>query len=237
VRILISANDSAFAAFLEHSFRTEQYAVDLARDWDEARSFIDTRNYDLAVLDMSQSVAAALAALQHARSVRPELPILVLINRSQTEDSVRLLAMGADDFAFRSAASSPELLARARAVLHRGSRPQYSVLRVRDLELNRARRTVSRAGKVIHLTSKEFSLLEYLMRNAGQDVTRDQIIEHAWNLPAAPHTNVVEVYINYLRKKIDGEFEQKLIQTIRGTGYRLLKADIPGNSPARAVSA
>lgn len=237
MRILISANDSAFAAFLEHSFRAEQYAVDLPRNWDEARCFIDTRNYDLAVLDMSQSVASALATLQHARGTRPELPILVLINRSQTEDSVRLLAMGADDFAFRSAASSPELLARARAVLHRGSRPQHSVLRVRDLELNPARRTVTRAGKVIRLTSKEFSLLEYLMRNAGQGVTRDQIIGHAWNLPAAPHTNVVEVYINYLRKKIDGEFEQKLIQTIRGTGYRLLKADVPGSSPAKAASA
>jgi two-component system, OmpR family, copper resistance phosphate regulon response regulator CusR len=236
MRILVSATDSGFAAFLEQTFHAEHYVVNLAADWAETRSLVENREYDLALLDMSLSDPAGLAALQYVRGIRPHLPILVLINRTQLEDSVRLLTLGADDFVFRSAASSPELFVRARAVLHRGGRPLASVLQVQDLELNPAKRTVTRAGRAIRLTSKEYSLLEYLMRNAGRGVTREQIIEHAWNLPAAPHTNVVEVYINYLRKKIDGESEHKLIQTIRGTGYQLLKAR-PDKSPARAVSA
>jgi DNA-binding response OmpR family regulator len=237
VRILVSANDSGFAALLDHAFRADHYVVDLPRDWDETRSFVETREYDLAFLDMSSSGDAGPAALRHARSVRPQLPILVLIRRSQIQESAHLLAMGADDFVFRSAASSPELLARARAVLGRGSRHPASVLRVQDLELDAAKRVASRAGKTIHLTSKEYSLLEYLMRNAGRDVTRQEIIEHAWNLTAAPQTNVVEVYINYLRKKIDGGSRQKLIQTIRGTGYRLQRSDGPEDPSAKAASA
>ena len=236
MQILVSATDSGFAAFLEQTFRAEQYVVDLATGWEETRSLVEGREYGLALLDMSLSDPAGLSALQYVRGIRPHLPILVLINRTQLEDSVRLLTLGADDFVFRSAASSPELFVRARAVLHRGGRPLASVLQVQDLELNPAKRTVTRAGRPIRLTSKEYSLLEYLMRNAGRGVTREQIIEHAWNLPAAPHTNVVEVYINYLRKKIDGESEHKLIHTIRGTGYQLLKAG-PDGSPARAVSA
>ena len=236
MRILVSATDSGFAAFLEQSFRAEHYLVDRATDWEGTRSLVENREFDLALLDLSLSDPAGLAALQHLRGIRPHLPILVLINRTQLEDSVRLLTLGADDFVFRSAASSPELFVRARAVLHRGGRPLTAILQVQDLELNPAKRTVTRAGRAIRLTSKEYSLLEYLMRNAGHGVTRDQIIEHAWNLPAAPHTNVVEVYINYLRKKIDGESEDKLIHTIRGTGYRLMKAD-PETSPARAASA
>lgn len=237
MRILISAADSEFASFLAHTFRAESHLVDLVRDWDETGSLIETREYDLALLDMSPYDAAALVALQNARSLRPQLPILVLINRSQTEEGVRLLAMGADDFAFRSVASCQELFARARAVLHRGGRPAAAVLRVQDLELDPTRRTVSRGGKAIHLTSKEYSLLEYLMRNAGRDVTREQILEQAWNLRSAPHTNVVEVYINYLRRKIDGDSPHKLIHTVRGTGYRLLRAAGPESSPAQAASA
>jgi two-component system copper resistance phosphate regulon response regulator CusR len=236
VRILVSAADSGFAAFLEQTFLAERYVVDRATDWQETRSLAESREYDLALLDMSLSDPAGLAALQHLRGILPHLPILVLINRTQLEDSVRLLTLGADDFVFRSAASSPELFVRARAVLHRGGRPLTTILQVQDLELNPAKRTVTRAGRAIRLTSKEYSLLEYLMRNAGRGVTREQIIEHAWNLPAAPHTNVVEVYINYLRKKVDGESEHKLIHTIRGTGYRLMKAG-PERSPARAASA
>jgi len=222
VRILVSESDSGFGAFLEQSFRAEDYTVDLAHDWEEAKSLVEQHAYDLALLDISVSDGAGFEVLRHFHVVRPQLPVLVLINRTQLEDSTRLLGMGADDFAFRSAASSPELSARARAVLLRGgNRPLGTVLRVDDLELNPAKRTVTRSGKPIHLTSKEYSLLEYLMRNVGHGVTREEIIGHAWNLPAPPQTNVVEVYINSLRKKIDGQSEYKLIQTIRGRGYQL----------------
>jgi two-component system, OmpR family, copper resistance phosphate regulon response regulator CusR len=237
VRILVSADDAAFAAFLEQMFRANHCTVDVPNARDETCSFIETREYDLAVLDLTPSDAAAFAMLERVRSIRPQLPILVLINRSQTKDSVRLLTMGADDFAFRSTSSTVELFARARAVLQRGRRQAAPLLRVQDLELDPLRRTVSRGGKLIRLTSKEYSLLEYLMKNAGYGVTREQIIEHAWNLPAAPHTNVVEVYINYLRKKVDGDSQRKLIQTIRGRGYRLLRSDAADGPPATAASA
>lgn len=236
MRILVSANDSSLAVLLERMFRCERYDTDLAHGWNEARSFVESRDYDLALFDVSLSDAAAVATLQHAHNTKPELPILVLIKRPETNDTERLLAMGAADFVVWSDASSTEVFARARAVLHRGKQSLAPILRVQDLEIDPARRSASRAGKAIHLTAKEYSLLEYLMRNAGRSVTREQILERAWNLPVPPHTNVVEVYINYLRKKLDGGSEQKLIHTIRGTGYRLGRST-PETSPAKAASA
>jgi DNA-binding response OmpR family regulator len=236
VRVLVSANDPGLAAFLARTFRSEHYDVDVSSGWSESHNLIDNREYDLALFEFTFFAPTAVAALQHARGARPDLPILILIERSETRDTERLLAMGVDDFIVRSGASSPEVFARARAVLHRGKQHFRPILRVHDLEIDPARRSASRAGKAIHLTSKEYSLLEYLMRNAGRSVTREQILDRAWNLPVATHTNVVEVYINYLRKKIDNGSEQKLIQTIRGTGYRLGRST-GENSPARAASA
>lgn len=236
MRILVSANNSGLAALLERTFRSERYDADFPHGWDETCSFVQGREYDLALFDVSLSDPAAVATLQYTHNTRPGLPILVLIKQSETQDTERLLAMGADDFVVWSGASFPEVLARARVVLLRGKLFPAPVLRVHDLEIYPATKRACRGGKPIHLTSKEYSLLEYLMRNAGRSVTREQILERAWNLPVSPHTNVVEVYINYLRKKVDGGPGQRLIQTVRGTGYRL--GQFAGeNSPAKAASA
>lgn len=236
MRILVSANDSGLALLLERTFRSERYDTDLAHGWNEARAFVEGRDYDLALFDVSLSDPAAVATLQYTHNTKPDLPILVLIKRPETKDTERLLAMGADDFVVWSGASSPEVFARARAILRRSKQFPAPVLRVHDLEIDPAKRSAARAGRAIRLTSKEYSLLEYLVKNAGRSVTREQILERAWNLPVSPHTNVVEVYINYLRKKVDRGSEKKLIQTVRGTGYRL--GQFTGeNSPAKAASA
>jgi DNA-binding response OmpR family regulator len=154
------------------------------------------------------------------RPKKPSLPVLVLTARSRVEDRVQSLDTGADDCLIKPF-SFTELSARVRALLRRGPRTVETVLRLADLELDRVERKVERGGKRIELTSKEFALLEYLMRNAGRRITRAMIVEHVWNLSFDTTTNIVDVYINYLRKKVDGEYAPHLIHTVRGVGYEM----------------
>ena len=145
-------------------------------------------------------------------------PILVLTARAATHEKIRLLDMGADDYLTKPFAFA-ELRARVRALLRRGRVEPHTILSVADLELDPARRKVRRKGREIALTSREFAVLEYMMRHAGIVVTRDMIAAHVWSLDYAGGSNIVEVYINYLRRKVDQDFEPKLIHTIRGAGY------------------
>jgi two-component system copper resistance phosphate regulon response regulator CusR len=177
-------------------------------------------DYDVAILDLSLPRVDGLDVLKHIRESKPALPVLILTGRNRVEDRVKGLDMGADDYLTKPFSFS-ELSARVRALLRRAAQPAEVVLRVGDLELNRVERTVKRARQAIELTPKEFALLEYLMRNAGRCVTRAMIIEHVWNLSFDTMTNVVDVYINYLRKKVDSSYEHKLIRTVRGVGYHI----------------
>jgi DNA-binding response OmpR family regulator len=155
--------------------------------------------------------------LRSVRAARHELPILVLLNRTRPEDHARVFDLGADDLVLKPFAFS-ELSARVRALLRR-ARTADTVLCVEDLVLSRVEHSVQRAGRKIDLTPKGFALLEYLMRHAGQRVTRASIIENVWHTSGDNLTNVVDVYVNYLRKKVDASSERKLIQTARGVGY------------------
>jgi two-component system copper resistance phosphate regulon response regulator CusR len=220
MRILVAESDPALGTFLQRGFDEEHYEVDLTSDGERAQFLVQEREYDLAIVDLNLPRPDGLEVLKQVRARRRQLPILILTGRNRLEDRVRVLDLGADDFLLKPFAFS-ELSARVRALLRRGSRAPESVLRVEDLELNRIEHSVTRAGRRIELTPKEFALLEYLMRNAGQRVTRAQIIEHVWNLSFDTMTNVVDVYINYLRKKVDAQSELKLIHTIRGVGYQL----------------
>lgn len=220
MRLLIAEGDPALGTFLERSFQADRYTVDLAADGRDAARVVQQREYDAAVLDLNFSRDDGFDLLREIRGKRPQLPILILTNRNRLDDRVRLLDVGADDFVVKPFAYS-ELSARVRALVRRGNRGPEMVLRIEDLEMNRVEHTVKRNGRAIELTPKEFSLLEYLMRNAGQRVSRAQIIEHVWNLSFDTMTNVVDVYINYLRKKIDTQATVKLIHTIRGVGYQL----------------
>jgi DNA-binding response OmpR family regulator len=177
-------------------------------------------DYDLLILDLNLPGLDGLGVLKSLRQRKPSLPVMILTARSRVEDRVQCLDMGADDYLVKPF-SFLELSARARALLRRCHLPSESVLAVRDLRLDRVERRVERSGRRIDLTTKEFALLEYLMRNVGRRLTRAMIIEHVWNLTFDSTTNVVDVYINYLRRKVDDGFPFPLIHTVRGVGYEL----------------
>jgi DNA-binding response OmpR family regulator len=221
MHILVAEQDQALGAFLARSFDAENHAVDLAMDCETAKAMAQAKEYDAAIFDLNLGVPEGTDVLRHVRMRRETLPILVLSNRTRPEDRAHALDLGADDLMVKPFAFA-ELSARIRAMLRRGGRSAEAVLCVADLELNRVERKVQRAGRKIELTPKEFGLLEFLMRNAGQRVTRPQIIQHVWNLSFDTMTNVVDVYINYLRKKVDANGTSlKLIHTVRGVGYKL----------------
>ena len=194
--------------------------MDVASDGEEAQFMIDEFDFDLVILDLNLPRVDGLEVLKHARARKASLPILILTARSGIEARVKGLDLGADDYLGKPF-SFIELAARVRALLRRNQQPAEVKLRVADLEMDRVERRITRAGRNIELTPREFTFLEYLMRNAGRCVTRAMIIEHVWNFSFDTMTNVVDVYINYLRKKIDHGFEPKLIHTIRGSGYQL----------------
>jgi len=220
MRILIAEDDEALANFIRKGLEAEHYAVDVSRDGAQARGLILGLDYDLVVLDLNLPRVDGVAILKSVREAKPELRILILTARSRVEDRVLGLDTGADDYLAKPFSFS-ELSARIRALLRRSRLPAESIMVVDDLRLDRIQRKVSRNSKTVELTSKEFALLEYLMRNAGRRVTRAMIIENVWNLSFDSSTNLVDVYINYLRRKIDDPSSTKLIHTIRGVGYEL----------------
>ena len=220
MRILIAEDDSSLASFVRKGLEAEHYAVDIAPDGEEARWLVSECQYDLMILDLNLPKLDGISLLRLVRPKRTSLPVLVLTGRSRIEDRVEALDSGADDCLLKPFSFS-ELSARVRALLRRRPVAAETRLRVADLELDRVERVVRRGGKRIELTSKEFGLLEYLLRNAGHRITRNMIVEHVWNLSFDTGTNIVDVYINYLRKKVDEGFNPKLIHTVRGVGYEL----------------
>jgi len=227
VRILVVEDDKPVANFIKKGLESEQYAVDLAGDGEDAQALIGEANFDLILLDLVLPRIDGLEVLKYIRSRKPSPPVLILSGRGRVEDRVKGLDLGADDYLTKPFSFS-ELSARVRALLRRPPNPVGVVLHVKDLELDRAERVVRRAGQRIELTPREFALLEYLMRNVGRCVTRAMIIEHVWNFSFDTMTNVVDVYINYLRKKVDQDFGNKLIHTVRNVGYELGDKEVPG---------
>ena len=220
MRILVAEDDPPVAIFLRKSLEAEQYAVDTAADGAEAKYMAESYDYDLLILDINLPKMTGFEVLKEVRQKRPHVAILILTGNSHVVDRVKGLDLGADDYLTKPF-SLTELSARIRALIRRSGRPFEAVLRVDDLVLDRVQRVVRRGDQRIELTPKEFGLLEFLMRNAGRRVTRGMIVENVWNLGFDTTTNVVDVYINYLRKKVDVGRERKLIRTIRGVGYQV----------------
>jgi len=213
-------DDVALASFLRKGLEAEQYAVDAANDGEQGCSMAIGVEYDLVILDLNLPGLDGLSLLKSLRQRKPNLPVIVLTARNRVDDRVQCLDSGADDYVMKPF-SFLELSARIRTLLRRSHLPSESILKVHDLNLDRVERRVERAGRQIELTSKEFALLEYLMRNAGRRLTRAMIIEHVWNLTFDSTTNIVDVYVNYLRRKVDDGFPIPLIHTVRGVGYQL----------------
>jgi len=220
VRILIVEDETKVASFIKRGLEEEHYAVDVAEDGKQAIELVDSYDYDLAILDIMLPELDGLSVLSHIRSVGKTTPVILLTAKDMVEDKVKGLDMGADDYLTKPFAFE-ELLARIRVLLRRGKPEESLKLSIADLILDPVTHKVTRDDKKISLTTKEYSLLEYLLRNQGRVLTRTMISEHVWDIKHDTFTNVIDVYVNYLRNKIDKGFSKKLLHTIRGVGYKL----------------
>lgn len=220
MRILVVEDERKVASFIKKGLEEEGYAVDVAADGEEGLAMALTRVHDLIILDVRLPKMDGLRVLQALRHDSMTAPVLLLTVRATIEDKVLGLDAGADDYLTKPFAFQ-ELVARVRALLRRRMEAEPTVLRIGDLTLDPARRTVMRGGDKIDLTPREFALLDYFMRNPGRVLTRTMIAEHVWDYSFDTSTNVIDVYVNYLRKKVDAGREPKLLHTMRGVGYVL----------------
>ncbi len=220
MRILIAEDERDLNRILSRKLTDEGYSVDSCFDGCEALDFLEAADYDGAVLDIMMPGKDGIEVLEEIRKKGIATPILFLTARDSVQDRVRGLDSGASDYLIKPF-STEELLARVRALTRRSYDTGTSILQAGDLVMNLSSHTVSRAGKNIELSAKEFSLLEYMMHNINTVLSREKIENHIWNFDYEGGTNVVDVYIRYLRKKIDDNHDIKLIHTVRGAGYVL----------------
>jgi two-component system copper resistance phosphate regulon response regulator CusR len=218
VRLLIVEDDPKLAQFVARGLRAGRFAVDVALDGHAAQLHLDAYRYDLLILDLMLPQISGSELLRRVRRTAPMLPVLVLTARDATEDKVRHFEAGADDYLTKPF-DFAELLVRVKALLRRTPAERNDVLRVADLELNRLTQQVRRGTQRIELTAKEYAVLEYLMCSPGRVFSRAMILEHVWDQSFEGVTNIVDVYVRYLRRKVDEPFPDKLIHTVRGAGY------------------
>lgn len=220
MRLLVVEDEQKVVRFVTRGLAEEGYAVDVASDGETGLAMALDRVHDLIVLDIQLPQLDGIRVLRELRHAGVSTPVLVLTVRANVEDKVLGLDAGADDYLTKPFAFQ-ELVARVRALLRRRAEAAPPVLHIADLSLDPARRIVLRDDKKVDLTPREFALLDYFMRNPGRVLTRTMIAEHVWDYSFDPTTNVIDVYVNYLRKKIDADREPKLLQTVRGVGYVL----------------
>jgi len=224
VRILVVEDERKVANFISQGLQEEGHTVEVAKDGEAALDLLrDGPPYDLIVLDVMLPRLDGFGVLRAARAAGVRAPVLMLTARDAVADKVTGLDAGADDYLTKPF-SFDEFLARVRALLRRADGRREPVLRLADLTLDPATRAVTRGARRIELTAREHALLEYLLRNAGRVLTRPMLAEHVWGLDFDPESNIVDVYVGYLRRKLDGPGEARLLQTVRGVGY-VLRSD------------
>jgi DNA-binding response OmpR family regulator len=220
MRILLVEDESKVARFIARGLTADCFAVDMAADGNSGLDLAAAYQYDLIILDLMLPGRSGTEVLRHLRQKDANVPVLVLSARDAVADKVGHLELGADDYLTKPFAFA-ELLVRVKALLRRGPVNRASVIRVGDLELDRLSRRVTRGGRQIELTGKEYALLEYLMSNAGRVLSRSMIIEHVWDQSFDGVFSIVDVYLGRLRSKIDQSADHKLIRTVRGVGYSI----------------
>jgi DNA-binding response OmpR family regulator len=218
LRLLVVEDEPSLLSIITKRLKEEGYGVDSAKDGREGENYITSAEYDCIILDIMIPFQDGLTLLRKIRAKNISAPVLLLTAKDSIDDRVTGLDSGADDYLVKPF-SFDELLARVRAMLRRHKDKKNTVLSVGDLEMDTITREVQRGGKAIELTSKEYSILEYFLRNKNRVLTKSQIAEHVWNYDFEYNSNIVEVYVRYLRRKMDEEFKNKLIHTIRGGGY------------------
>jgi len=221
MRVLIVEDEHKIARALKKALEQETYAVDVAFDGDEGYAMATTEPYDIAIIDrMLPGNYDGIGIVKGMREAKVHTPVLFLSALGSVSERTAGLNAGADDYLVKPFALE-ELLARVRALLRRPTEQQPDILKAGELTLDTVTYSVERAGKPIQLTSKEFALLEYMLRNPGRPLSKEVIISHVWDYDADILPNTVEVYIKYLRNKIDAPFKKPLIHTVRGFGYKL----------------
>jgi heavy metal response regulator len=218
MRVLVIEDDPSISAFLEKGLREAGFAVDVAANGVGGEQLARSEGYDVILLDLMLPQKSGLSVLRSLRDRGQHVPVICLTAKDTVQDRIAGLDAGADDYLVKPF-SVAELLARIRAVLRRGIPVANTALRIRDLKIDPAARTVERAGRRIDLSPKEYAVLEYLARNEGHILTRTMILQHVWDCRYDPQTNVVDVHINRLRRKIDDGYTYHLISTVRGAGY------------------
>jgi heavy metal response regulator len=218
MRILVVEDEKKVARFLQQGLEEEQYAVDVAHDGETGAKMAGDRQYDLIILDVMLPGKSGIELTQEFRARKGTTPILMLTAKTSVEDRVEGLDSGADDYLTKPFAFA-ELLARVRSILRRGSLDKTTMLAIADLELDTVSHKARRGGKTIELTAKEYAQLEFLLRNRERVMSRSIISEHIWDYNFDTGTNLIDVYVNHLRNKIDNGFAVKLIHTVRGVGY------------------
>lgn len=220
MRVLVVEDQAKIASFVQKGLEEQGMTVDLCHDGDEGYRLANSLPYDAIVLDIMLPGRDGLSILRNLREQKNTVPVLLLTARDSLSERVEGLNLGADDYLTKPFYVE-ELIARLNTIVRRTSGQALNVLQIGDLRVDLIKREVTRGEDVISLTSREFELLEYLMRSPGRVFTRIQICEHVWNYHFDPQTNLVDVYIKRLRKKVDQPYEPKLIHTVRGVGYRI----------------
>jgi len=220
MKVLIVEDEKKIASFLRKGLEAQGFVVEVCHHGDEGFTLATSRPYDVAVLDIMLPGRDGLSILRNLRERKIALPVILLTARGELNERLEGLNLGADDYLTKPF-HIEELIARIHAVTRRAGGTGQSILKVADLTMNLLSREVRRAGQRIELTTREFSLLEHLMRSPGRVLTRVEICERVWEYNFDPGTNLVDVYIQRIRKKVDGDFPKKLIETIRGVGYRI----------------
>lgn len=218
MRVLVAEDQKKLNDIVSRKLTKEGYAVDSCYDGDETWDYISSTEYDAVLLDIMMPGMSGLDVLKKMRDSGMTTPVIMMTALGTTGDKITGLDSGADDYIVKPF-DLDEMIARTRSVIRRSGNRASNEITIKDLKIDLAAKTATRAGQDIPLTSKEYNIFEYLVQNAGRVISKEQILDHIWNYDYAGDTSIIDVYMHHIRKKVDGDYEEKLIKTVKGAGY------------------